>query len=714
MMLAPAAAQDASNHVELSTITVEGAGRPRGPLQDDVAKLEIKNDTGSFVKLTPLETPGVVDVVSQQDIKEKGLRTLTEAYNSVPGVFAGNLPGEPGVTSIRGFSRAATGYSIDGVQMSDPLLASRNYDTFSFERVEVLKGPASVIYGTGALAGAINLVTKQPQLGETHAEALASYGSFNTLRTGADFNASLGPNAAARTTLSYGQSGGYIDDTNPRTFGFGTAVTFTPTDRLTLNASLNYFHDNYSTPYQGIPLVPLSAALAPSKLVTTQNGYVVDEAMRAENYNVYNGLMKSDAAWLRGSAEYRLTDSWTIKNELNAYKAFRDWESSEDYTFNPATGLLDRSTTKINHDHRFWSDRLSANFDGDVLGLRHRFGTGVEYIDTTLISERRFGTTTPVTRFDPARGLFPVDTARNFPTRQNFDSRIKTLATFGEDALNLTPDWLAVAGIRYESIRLERGIDDLNTGLLSRFDRTFDSVSWRVGTVYNLAPGTALFAQYNEATMPVAALLLANLANYDFELSTGRSVEAGIKSVLWNDRLVATASVYQIEQDNILTRDPLNPSLTVQGGSQRSRGVEIEVAVAVTEQWKISGNATWIDAEFTELRSAAGDFAGNRPPNVPDHAMYAMSTYRFDSAPLTVGASLQYVGPFYTDNANTIKVGERALLDAWLAYDVGGGTFRLRGRNLTNAFYADWSGYSSTQIYLGAPRSVELSYNVRF
>lgn len=686
--------------------TINGAP---GPLN-----LDVSNAVGSLVGLTPRETPATVNIVTQQEMQEKGLRTMVETLNSVPGVMSGNLPGEPGVISMRGFSRAATGYAIDGVRAPDPLIVSRDFDTFNFERVEILKGPASVIQGTGALAGAVNLVTKQPKLGQASAESLFSYGNFNSLRTGIDVNAPIGLNAAVRSTLSYGQSNGYIVDTQSRKVGATTSGTFTPTDRLTLTGSANFFHDEFRTPYQGIPLIARSLARDPTNLVTAPNGLVVDRSIRNQNYNVENGLMTSDTLWLKGGAEYKLTDNWALKNDLSFFKADRYWANSEDFTFNAATGPLDRSTSKITHDHQFWSERATASYDGIIGGFRNRFAVGLEYVDTAFDSNRRFGSTTSVDPFNPARGYFPADTAANFPTRQDFTSGLKTFAMFAENAVNLTPDWLVLAGIRHESMKLDRRIDDLNTDAIARFDKTFEDLSWRVGTVYNVTPGTALFAQYNRAAVPVATLLLSNTANGRFDLSTGRSIEGGIKSSLWDDRVVATASVYQIEQDNILTRDAINPALTVQGGSQRSRGLELDVAISLTPQWKMEANASFIKAEFTELRSATRDLRGNRPINVPAQAFMVSTSYRFEPVPLTVGVSAQLVGSFYTDTANTIEVSGRTLLDAWLAYDIGGGTLRLRGRNLTNAFYANWSGYSPTQVYLGAPRSFDLSYTVKF
>ncbi|HEU4805012.1 MAG TPA: TonB-dependent receptor plug domain-containing protein, partial [Nitrobacter sp.] len=300
----------------------------------DPLNLGVPNAAGSLVGLTPRETPATVNIVTQQEMQEKGLRTMVETLNSVPGVMSGNLPGEPGVISMRGFSRAATGYAIDGVRAPDPLIVSRDFDTFNFERVEILKGPASVIQGTGALAGAVNLVTKQPRLGQAGAESLFSYGSFNSLRTGLDVNAPIGSNAAVRSTLSYGQSDGYVDDTRSRKVGVTTSGTFSPTDRLTFTGSANFFHDEFRTPYQGIPLIARSLARDPTNLVTAPNGLVIDRSIRNSNYNVENGLMTSDTVWLRGGTEYKLTDNWTLKNEMSFFKADRYWANSEDFTFN--------------------------------------------------------------------------------------------------------------------------------------------------------------------------------------------------------------------------------------------------------------------------------------------------------------------------------------------------------------------------------------------
>jgi iron complex outermembrane receptor protein len=715
------ASAEEGDAIALDEITVQGEGGGPGP------KLERKAAAASRLGLSVKETPATVDVIDQAELQREGLRSLTEAYNSAPGVVSGNLPGEPGVTAIRGFSRGAVGYSIDGFRAIDPLIASRNYDSFSFDRIEILKGPSSVVNGSGALAGTINLVTRKPELGVTKAEGLLSYGSFDTVRAGAAFNAPISENAAASASVLYGRSSGYVNDTDSENVQVTTGLTLKPTDRLTLTAAFDYFRDDFSTAYFGTPLLPRGVARDPSGVVSgAVDGldYVLDKSIRRKNYNVDDGVMKSDAIWARTGAEFQLTDQWTLKNDFAFYSADRLWRNSEDFTYKAATGLVDRGATLISHDHQSWTNRTSANFDGEIGGMRYRFTAGFEYMRTEFGSRRRFGSTTPVDPFNPDRGEFPDSTA-GFGARQNFDSTVDNTALFVENALNVTPDWIVVAGLRQDWIDLARTIDDLvDPAKSGKFGNKYSPTTWRLGTVYDLTPEISLFGQYTTAITPASALVLSSATRAALDLTTGRSIEAGVKASLLDGRLVATGSVYQIEQHDIIRTYP-NPdpsvggTITEQGGDQRSRGVEFDVSFAVTEQWKINANASLLKAEFTKLTEAVGDDEfdrkGNRPLNVPEQTFNLWTTYRLAFAPITFGAGLRHVGNFYTDNANTIRVDGRTLLDASIAWDVpAGGTLTLRGRNLTDKFYAEWSGYSSTQVYVGAPRSFDLTYALKF
>ena len=680
------------------------------------AKLDVRNYTGSALNLTPHETAATVNIVSQKDIEERGARGYIEALRTVPGVVVGNNPGEPGTSVTRGFYKA-TGYAIDGSRVADPVFLGRDYSSFHFDRIEVLKGPASVVSGTSGLAGSTNIITKKASTEGTFTEGMIGFGSFGTLDTGLGANIAISPFAAARSTLTYSRSAGYVDDTDYGKFGFTNNILLKPSDRLKILASIDYFKDDFSTAYYGVPLIQRGVARDPTGVVSSSNGLVLDRSLRSTNYNFLDGNMNSESIWFRSSAEYLLSDQWTLKNEISYYKADRLWRDADFYTFSATPSpSITRGITLISHDHEFWSDRMTVNFDGHVGGFRNRFVTGAEYMATTFGSQRHFGNTPGVDIFFPDRGFYPADTTAPFYSRTREAADHVTRAVFAEHAINLTPAWLLVAGIRYETIDLDRTSFNEATGITTPFGNDLDSTTWRVGTTYEIAKGTSLFAQYAKAAIPISsALMIAGPANTSFKLSTGDTAEVGVKSTMFGGRVTTTASLYQIEQDDILTRDPTAPTVVVQGGSQRSRGIELETAISLTRRWHLALSGTLIDTEFTELRDSAGNnLAGNRPVNAVPWAWSALMTYRLETFPATVGAQLTGVGPFYTSNANRYEVEDRTLLDAWVAFDLGKGTLRLRGRNLTDEFYVEWADYNETSVYVGAPRSFDVTYSIKW
>lgn len=685
--------------------------------QRDLRRLDRTTDAGSRLGLTDRETPATVDTVTQATMQAKGLRTAVEVYDSAPGVVAGLLPGEPASASIRGFSTGAVAYLFDGMRAADSSILNRNYDSFNFERIEILKGPASILYGDGALAGAVNLVPKKPSFDGTQVDTLASYGSFATVRLGAGINQPLSRTAALRTDFSFSRTGGAVDDTDARTIQSTSSLGLQPAERLSVLLAFDYYADRNRTPYQGTPLVPLAVARDPSRVVRAANGGVLDRAMRDENYNVADGRMDSDAFWGRARIAYELAERWTLTDEVNAYHGKREWENSEDFTYDPSSRLLDRSTTKIDHDQDFRSNRAFLTGEFEVAGRRNRINLGGEYDDTDFTTRRRFGVTTAVALFDPVRGGFPTDTPANFPgagNRVDYASKVTSWAAFAEDALNLTGKWLVLGGVRFDHIALDRRVDDLNAATTQRFGRTFRAVSGRIGTVYDLAPTTQLYAQYAHAIAPVGSLLLSNVLRASVDLTRGDSVEGGIKTSL-GDRLTLTAAGYWIRQTGILTRDPAAPSVQVQGGAQSSRGVELSVTGAVTRHVTIDANGAVLKARYDDLTGAGGiDLSGNRPVNVPQRTANLTVFYNFDPLPVTLSAAVHHVGDLYTSTANTVRVAGYTTLDAALGYRLKGATVTLRGRNLANRFYAYWSGYSATQVYVGAPRSVDVALTTRF
>ena len=666
------------------------------------------------LRLTARETPAAIAVLTQEDFQRQGLRSAIEAMNAAPGVASGNLPGSVGSVSMRGFHRAVN-YLHDGVRLANSDVAVRNWDAWSFERIEVIKGPASVTSGEGALAGAINFVPRRPVPNKRFGEVLASAGSRETYRLAGDLNAPLGDKAALRGDVVYSRSGGWVDDTDSRAFGANLAVLLAPSDRLSIILSADYYEDRFSSPYYGTPLVSAAAAREPSSLVSGSAGLVLDKALRYRNYDVEDGLMDSQSLWLRARTTYQLSDAWTLVGDTSWYDADRLWRGSDDYSFNRTTGRLDRATSLIAHDHQFWSQRVHAAYDGPLLGRRNRFTVGAEIGETDFFTVRRFGSAASVDPFAPVRGRFPADTAANFATRQDVWADVTSRALFVEDAFNLTPRLLLVAGARLDDIKLDRRVLNVTSAAVSTYSQDYDPISWRVGAVYDLAPKTQLYAQYSRAATPISGLLFMSAANAAFDVSMGRSYEIGFKALAFDDRVQLTASAFDIRQDDILTRDPANPAISVQGGSQTSRGVEAALDWSLTPEIRIEASATALDPKFDTLIEAGGaDRSGKRPPNVARRLADLAVTYTPQGLPVTLTGAVRHNGDFFTSNANTTKVAGFTTLDASIGWRAPFGTLTLRGRNLTNRLYADWSGYSSYLLFLGEPRSVELSLSRKF
>lgn len=676
--------------------------------------LEDRAEVAGRLDLTQRETPATLDVITQDAMQAQGLRTAIEALNAAPGVVAGNLPGSIGAVSMRGFTRAVN-YLYDGVRMAGSDVGVRNWDAWMFERIEIIKGPASVTSGDGALAGAINFVPRRPVLGQASGEMLAGYGSFASARLAADVNVPIGATVAIRGDAAWSRTSGWVDDTDGHTLATAVSLLWQPTPRLTVTLSADYAGDRQSSFYYGTPVVPRAVAREPSDAVTGDGGLVLDRAMARVNFDTLDGRGASDAVWLRARARYAVSDAATLTSDTSWYDGTRLWRDGDEYTYNAATQRIDRSATLITHDHRFWNQRLDLSVDTLLAGLRNRFVIGGEIGTTDFFTQRRFGTLPSVDRFAPDRGLFPADTPANFATRQDVTADVHQVALFAEDALNLTPDWLVVGGLRYDRITLDRSVLNVTSGATQAYGQRYDPVTWRVGSVYSLTPRTQVFVQYTRAVTPVSGLLFLSAANARFDLTTGRSYEAGVKTSLSGTGVELTASLFDIRQDDIVTRDPANPAVSIQGGSLRSRGVEVALNLPVTPELAVAASGTVLDAGYLVLIEAGGaDRAGKRPPNVPTRTADVTVTYMPRSVPLMISAGVRHTGDMFTANANMVRIAPVTTLEAAIAWRTDAGTLTLRGRNLTDAVYADWSGYAPGLVFVGAPRSVDLVFTRRF
>lgn len=716
----PAEADDGTTIAALDRVEVSGAR--------DRLRLGAAHGTGSRLGLSARETPATVETITQDDIQFKGLRTAREAFADVPGAIAGNVPGNPAVVMMRGFSGAAVSILQDGVRVSTSTVVQRDTNTWHFDRIEVIKGPSSVLFGEGALAGAINKVTRQPDLETDRFDAQLSAGSFGTTTMAAGANLRLSERAALRIDASQLESDSLhdVDHNRTRSRGLTTSLLLKPIDRLSVLLAIDHFADRYDSTYQGVPLVPVSAARDPASIVTSAAGLVVDKALRHRNYNPDGAWSSAEDTTLRARVDWRLRGGWSWRTDLSGYTARRHFVLSDTQTFAAPDaafpeGSFRRSLQRFHHDHRFWNARSALSNESTPLGLRNRFTVGLELNRTDFASLRQSapaGAVAAVDPWAPVAGAFPTADSVYTVGNVNFDSLQRTRSVFAENALNLTPRWLLVAGLRLDDIDLRRVVTDYNAtqGAAQVARPRYRPESWRVGSTYDLTPDMTFYAQVSSAAAPVSSMLLQSIANASFRLTQGRAVEAGFKLTALDRRIGLTGAVYRITQDDILTRDPADPALTVQGGSQSSRGVELNGSFALTSALTLGVGIGRTDARYDELVEAGGAVrSGNRPTNTPDTTANAFVSWTMPGLPVTLSGFVRHVSAFHTDTANSIRVAGHTTLDAAAAWRLSRDlTLTLRGRNLTDAFYGEYSGYPSTNIYIGAPRSVELSLLASF
>lgn len=732
MLSTAAAAQPASD----TSPAPAGSRAPADTATDQVVvsgsrdrlRLDDRGSTGSRLGLTARETPATVESITQDEMQFKGLRTAREAFADIPGAIAGNVPGNPAAVMMRGFSGNAVSILQDGVRVSTSTVVQRDTNTWHFERIEVIKGPASVLFGEGALGGVINKVTRKPRFDGTGFDAMLSAGSFGTTTVAAGANLPLSETLALRVDASQLRSASLydVDANRTRSRGLTASALWRPRGELSVLVAVDRYSDRYDATYQGLPLVPAAVARDPSGIVRSSAGLVADKALRRVNYNPDGGYSDADETTLRSRIDWRLAGGWSWATDLTRYDADRAYVLSDTQTYAAPDaafpdGRFVRTAQRFYHDHRFWNVRSALAHDGTLGGLRNRFTVGAEVNHTRFASLRQTAPASALAAVDPWRpavGRFPTDDAVYTAGNVDFDSRLKTCSLFAEDALNLTPAWLLVAGLRHDEIDLERSVTNYNAtpNTVQRANPRYHPLSWRLGSTYELDAGTTLYAQLTTAAVPVSSMLLQSIANTRFRLTTGRAAEVGFKTTALDGRLALTGAAYRIRQDDILTRDPADPSLSVQGGRQSSRGLEFNLAAALTPAVSAGASLGSVDARYDRLVEAGGAVrSGNRPVNVPTTTAGLWASWALPGVPATLSGFVHHVSGFYTDTANAVHVAGRSTLDAALAWRLGpGSTLTLRGRNLTDAFYGEYSGYPSTNVYIGAPRSVELSLLTRF
>ncbi|MDR6215294.1 TonB-dependent receptor [Paracidovorax wautersii] len=705
----PAAAQT------LPTVVVTGAAPPA-----PTTPLDQSADSASRLGLTVRETPASIDVVPAEVLAERGLRTVTEAAQAAVGVTAGDFPAEPSAFSMRGFANSQINTLYNGIKIGPPNMTSRVMDTANLERVEFLKGAASLMSGEGATGGAVNFVTKAPHRGPVRTEVNTAVGSFGERRLSVGSGGTTAwQDLDYRIDASASNSDGFVDDTWQRNRHVSGGLDWRAAPGVKLFIAGEAKRDDGSS-YWGTPLVSANApgvqprgGIVSGTYTSGFNGsalgpVAIDGRTLRTNYNVQDNRNEARETWLRAGGEWQASDAVVLRTQFWRYTADRTWLNNEITAFNAGTGLVDRERFYVAQDQTSWGNKTEWQWDARVAGLDNRLVAAFEYSDLDL--DRPGAANFPgdsVSLADPQRGRYGL------LTTQLQTTRIRNTVLALEDRLRLTPTVALIGGLRQERIALERS--SANAAGVQRtgfpYEKTWNPTTGRVGLTWEAAPGTTLYGQYGTAADVAANNIFLLGATQPLDLTRTRNAEVGVKQAFWQQRGEWTLAFYDTERRNVYAAQ--GGQQLAQAGALKSRGAEASVALRPDAQWSLWGNLALNRARYEGYNLGNGtSLSGNRPPNAPRLVANAGVGYRFMAGvPMQVSASVRHVGERFHSDANTVRLNGYTVFDAALAVDVARDVqLTLRGRNLGNRTYAAWADpFYPDQILLGAPRSYELA-----
>jgi iron complex outermembrane receptor protein len=683
------------------TLDIAGLSETVGVVGTGVSTLSVPAPTATRLGLTPLETPASLTIVTGDTIRQRGDTTVEEAEIRMVGITSQSSPGNGGGARMsRGFGGLNSVMKLyDGAQL---FVASGTltfpFDTWSVERIEFLGGPASVMYGNGAIGGVVNVIPRRPNRYTTENAARVAFGSNNTVRAAFGRGGPLNDRVAYRFDISHNRSDGWVERGESRGTALAGSISFAATPTLDFTISEDFGHQEPTT-YFTTPLV---------------NGRL-DKATRKVNFNVADADLDYKDSWTQFKTDWRPLRNLVVRNNFNVLTSDRFWRNVETYTYVPATNLVTRTSyIEIFHDQLQFGEHAEATLSTSIGGRTNTTSVGFDYSWTRFqhTNNSPYGGTSTVDLQNSNPGLF-INLAGTSP---EFRSRQDQYSLFIEDRFVVSPKWSVVGGARLDRYNVDRLAQRVNTTAT----REFTPMNWRGGVVHSIRPDFSVYGQYATATDAVSTLLTLSPAQQLFDLTPGRQVEVGAKQALANGRAEWAVAGYRIVKEKLLVPDPNTPTLQQQIGQQSSRGIEASGAVSFDFGLRLDANVALLDArydDFTELVSGVlTSWAGNTPTNVPERLGSLWLSWNLPQS-FQVQGGMRYIGRRYLNNANTATTASATVVDAGIRKNVTDNlSIDLRATNLLDEFYLqNVSGAPiPTRGRYGAPRLVELTFNARF
>ncbi|WP_308909848.1 TonB-dependent siderophore receptor [Pseudokordiimonas caeni] len=640
----------------------------------------------------PLDIPQSVTVLNAALIADQGARDMTDLYRNIAGISTFSYSG----VTFRGFRQDQVFY--DNLR-GNPFIAFSVPKLFNIERVEVLKGPAGMLYGPGEPGGLINYVTKVPTE-ELAASASLTRGNYDRYGAAGDVSGALNKSETilGRVGAFYETMKPFRNNTKDTSLILDGGLTFKLGESARLITQVSHYdQDMQAARLRGVP-------------VDDNGDFLAD---RSWNTNEASDFLDLKATVLQSRLLGEVSDDWSY--EL----AVRYFDANERQQYHEARGLVDTDADGVVDASRRELRDQERNTEGLTIAASSVINKPLFGLDNTILvggdyyreDSDFWGRTVPnaeiplLSLTNPVYGQSGASfyDLESYPLRST-ESRLTRTGIYLQDQLSLTDNLILIAGVRYDDFEDE--------DLLS--DTGFSDGDWalRGGVIYKPVDGVSFYASWSESFEPQAISSQSELAGGPFSPMTGSQIEGGVKFDLFNGRLQGGAAVYQIKRQNMLQVDPNGDESdgvadfsTV--GEVTSEGFEVELVADLTDAWVLTANYGYNDARITRT-VPGGTFTnavGDRFANAPKHQAGLWTRYEVAAINTTFAAGMEYVGERVSIEGQPVN--PYTIFDASIIY-----TFSeeldvmLRADNIFDKKYAASGFIARTGHFPGEPRTV--------
>ncbi len=668
--------------VALEQITVETSREsPTGPVQGYVAHQTL---TGTKTDTPIIEVPQSISVVTRDQMDARAVQNVGEALNYTAGVLGQPFGVDPRFDApiIRGFDAANSQY-LNGLKLMRTQ-GSVSIEQYGLERIDVLRGPASVLYGQGNPGGLIDMISKRATF-TNFGEVQGDIGTFDRYTAAFDIGGVLGTDFSYRLTGLARQSGTQTDYVDDNRYFFAPTFTWKPSDDTSFTVLASIQRDEAGTPVG----LPQTYTVGPLTNLLATNTFLGDPSYDDSTRTLTN---------IGYEFQHKINDTWQVRQ--NARYTMLDWNYENLYfngldASNPAIAYRGSNVNDENQNTITIDTQLQGNFQTG--GLSHTLLLGLDY--------RKFSDNT-LTQFGYAPSINILAPVYNQPILNvpwyvsQVDGNISQTGIYAQDQIRYGK-WLLTVGLRQDWAWTD-STTFTNFGNTEQ-DQDDQALTGRVGLTYLFDNGIAPYFSYSTSFEPVIGSMPTALGGAPFQPSTGEQYELGVKyqPVGWN--AFFTAALYDIRQSNVLSSQLIGGvSYQTQVGEVHVQGVELSATASLAEGLNLIANYTYMNAEITQ-----GENAGNRPANVPENMANLWLDYTIKTGAWTgfgFGGGVRYVGDRYALDDDSILLDANTLFDAAVHYERGPFKAQINVNNLANETYVASCGFFG--CYYGNGRTV--------